>query len=124
MTGRNSFKRLADAMSEPQKANVAAKKDTLRAEMSLAELRSARNLTQETIGSILEVGQPSVAKLERRTDMYLGTLRRYIQATGGELEIVAHYPDGDVKITTFSSLAYEGPANGREAEELDERLKA
>ncbi len=103
-------------MSEPRKANVAAKKDALRAEMSLAGLRSARNMTQETIGSILKVGQPSVAKLERRTDMYLGTLRRYVQATGGELEIVAHYPDGDVRITTFSGLADE--------EESEERLKA
>ena len=76
--------------------------------MSLAELRSARQLTQETIGSILNVGQPSVAKLERRTDMYVGTLRRYVQATGGELEIVARFPEGDVRITQFADIEEEG----------------
>lgn len=52
----------------------------------------------------LHVGQPAVAKLEKRTDMYVGNLRRFVRAMGGELEIIAHFPDGDVKITNFADL--------------------
>jgi hypothetical protein len=44
------------------------------------------------------VGQPAVAKLERRADMYVSNLRRYVEALGGTLEITAHFPDGAVTI--------------------------
>jgi hypothetical protein len=46
----------------------------------------------------LAVGQPAVAKLERRADMYVSNLRRYVEALGGTLEIIAHFPDGAVTI--------------------------
>ena len=104
MSGRKSFKELSGSLGPEQRARVEAKKDALRKEMRLAELRAARQLTQETIGQLLDVGQPSVAKLEKRTDMYVSTLRSYITATGGELEIIAHYPDGDVRIQNFADL--------------------
>ncbi len=72
------------------------------AELPLAELRKARELTQETMAETLNRSQASVSELERRTDVYVGTLRRYIEAMGGELEIVARFPDGDVRITQFA----------------------
>jgi len=84
---------------------VAAAKVALRGQMSLAELREARKLTQDALGQTLQVGQPAIAKLEKRTDMYVGNLRRFVEAMGGELEIVAHFPDGDVTINNFSELA-------------------
>ena len=46
----------------------------------------------------LAVGQPAVAKLERRADMYVSNLRRYVEALGGTLQITAHFPDGVVTI--------------------------
>jgi hypothetical protein len=52
----------------------------------------------------LKVGQPAVAKLERRTDMYVSNLRRYIEALGGSLEITARFPEGAVSITNFGDL--------------------
>jgi hypothetical protein len=52
----------------------------------------------------LKVGQPAVAKLERRADMYVSNLRRYIAALGGSLEITARFPEGVVNITKFSDL--------------------
>lgn len=104
MSGRTSFKQLSGALSSAQRANVEAKKTALRREMRLAELRAARRMTQERIAELLHVGQPSVAKLEKRADMYVSTLRDYITATGGELEIVAHYPEGDVRIRNFADL--------------------
>jgi DNA-binding XRE family transcriptional regulator len=71
------------------------------AEMPLHELRQARGLSQQVLASLLKVQQPAIAKLEQRTDMYLSTLRSHIEAMGGELEIVARFPDGCVRITNF-----------------------
>ena len=62
-------------------------------------------MTQKAIGEALNVNQPAVAKLERRTDMYVSNLRAYIEALGGNLSIVAQFPQGDVAITNFSDAA-------------------
>ena len=74
------------------------------AEMPLNELRQARGLSQKMLAEVLQVQQPSIAKIEKRTDMYLSTLRSHIEAMGGELDIVARFPDGTVKISNFSDL--------------------
>ena len=58
-------------------------------EMPLNELRQARGLSQKMLAEVLHVQQPSIAKLERRTDMYLSTLRSHIEAMGGELDVIA-----------------------------------
>ena len=72
-------------------------------EMSLHQLRKARELTQTKIAEDLHMGQGDVSKLERRTDMYVSTLASYLQAVGADLEIRAIFPDGRaVKITQFS----------------------
>ena len=52
----------------------------------------------------LKVGQPAVAKLEKRADVYVSNLRRYIAALGGTLEITARFPEGEVNITNFSDI--------------------
>lgn len=104
MTGKTSFKKLSAKLTPEQREKVNAAKTRLRRQMTLAELRQARQLTQETIAETLQVGQPAVAKIEKRTDMYVGNLRRFVEATGGRLEIVAHYPEGDVTITNFSEI--------------------
>ena len=59
-------------------------------------------LTQKALGKALNVNQPAVAKLERRTDMYVSNLRAYIEAVGGRLNITAQFPQGNVTITNFS----------------------
>ena len=76
----------------------------LLAELPLAELRRARGLSQKTLAGVLHVDQASISKMERRTDMYISTLRSHIEAMGGELEIVARFPDGTVKITNFNGI--------------------
>jgi len=48
------------------------------------------------------VNQAAISKLERRTDMYIGTLRSYIKAMGGDLEVIARFPDGEVRISNFA----------------------
>ncbi len=72
-------------------------------EMPLHELRNARGLSQQDLALLLNVQQPAIAKLERRTDVYISTLRNHIEALGGQLEILARFPEGDVRITNFSS---------------------
>ena len=66
--------------------------------MSLHELRQARARSQESLAARLKIGQPAVAKLERRDDMHVSNLRRYVEALGGTLEIKARFPDIDVTI--------------------------
>ena len=85
-----------------QRADAGAK--TLLAEMPLNELRQARGLSQKMLAEVLHVQQPSIAKIEKRTDMSLSTLRSHIEAMGGELDIVARFPDGSVKISNFADL--------------------
>jgi serine/threonine protein kinase len=63
-------------------------------EPPIQELRAARRLSQDALAVVLKTGQSSVSKLERRTGMYVSTLRSYIEAMGGELEITARFPDG------------------------------
>jgi len=105
MTGRKSFHLLREGMTPEQRANVEKKAAALREDMTLGELRQARRLTQENLGETLHVGQTAIAKMEKRTDMYVSNLRRFIEAMGGELDIVARFPDGDVKINNFAEIA-------------------
>ena len=72
--------------------------------MPLNELRQARGLSQKVLAEVLHVQQPSIAKLEKRTDMYISTLRSHIEAMGGQLEFIARFPDGAVKISNFAEI--------------------
>jgi DNA-binding XRE family transcriptional regulator len=73
--------------------------------VSLNQLRQARSLTQANLANILGVNQGSVSKMEKRTDMYVSTLRSFIQAMGGQLQIKAVFPEGEVEIEQFESVA-------------------
>lgn len=73
-------------------------------DMPLAELRQARQFTQQQIAKTLKIKQASVSKMENQTDMYLSTIRKYIEAMGGELEIVAKFPEGSIKVENFKDL--------------------
>lgn len=75
-----------------------------RAEMALDELRQAREMTQQHLAKILGVNQAAVSKLEHRTDMYVSTLADFVKAMGGQLEIVAKFPEGAVQIVQFKNL--------------------
>jgi predicted XRE-type DNA-binding protein len=98
------FSQLRASMTPEARAQAEAATQAMLAEMPLHELRRARGLSQKVLAEALHVQQPSVAKLERRTDMYISTLRSHIEAMGGELEVIAKFPDGTVKISNFSEL--------------------
>jgi DNA-binding XRE family transcriptional regulator len=73
--------------------------------VSLNQLREARSLTQANLASVLGINQGSVSKMEKRTDMYVSTLRSFIQAMGGQLQIKAVFPEGEVQIEQFENVA-------------------
>jgi transcriptional regulator with XRE-family HTH domain len=95
------FKELEEKMSPAALEKSQALANTYIAEMALDELREARKLTQAQLAKTLEVDQGAVSRMERRTDMYVSTLRNFIRAMGGELHIRADFPDGSVEITQF-----------------------
>ncbi|MGA2597463.1 MAG: XRE family transcriptional regulator [Bryobacteraceae bacterium] len=98
-----NFRELRAKMSARAQAASEVERRRLLEEMSLCQLRKARELTQTRIADELHIGQGDVSKLERRTDMYVSTLASYLQAVGADLEIRAVFPDGRaVKITQFS----------------------
>ena len=69
--------------------------------MTLNELRRTRRVTQDRLASAMQTSQSEVSKLEQRTDAYVSTLHSYIRALGGELDIVARFPEGYVRISQF-----------------------
>jgi len=101
MSGRNSFKKLTENISPERRARIETKKIELREDMELAELRQAIGISQEALAKHLEVLQPAIAKLEKRADIRISSLRNMIEAMGGTLEIKAHFPQGDVTITNY-----------------------
>lgn len=104
MSGRHSFQELTKDFSSERRQRIEAIKEELLAEMPLHELRRARSLTQQDLAKALNVNQPAVSKLEQRADMYVSSLRSYIEAVGGRLKIVAEFPEGEVAVTNFSQL--------------------
>ena len=101
------FKNLKEKMSPASRSRAQVKAEELLAEMPLYELRSARQLTQEKLAKELKVKQSAVSKLERRADMYVSTLREFVRAMGGELEITARFPEGTVRINQFEETEEE-----------------
>jgi predicted XRE-type DNA-binding protein len=97
----HKFRELQMKISAERRVRVEERVREAIKEMALDELRTAREFTQAELSQVLRVDQGSISKLERRTDMYIGTLRRYIEAMGGSLQIRAVFPDGEVQINQF-----------------------
>jgi DNA-binding XRE family transcriptional regulator len=76
------------------RARIEAEGRRLSDDLHLSQLRKARGLTQETMAELLGVSQAEVSKMERRTELYVGTLRKFIEAMNGELVLAARFPDG------------------------------
>ena len=99
-----SYESLRKKMTPASRARAEKMTRQHLAEMPIHELRRAMQLSQEQLAYKLGTKQANVSKVERRTDMYISTLRSYIKAVGGELQIIAHFPDGDVMINQFGEV--------------------
>ncbi|MHB1035217.1 MAG: helix-turn-helix domain-containing protein [Pirellulales bacterium] len=96
-----NFRELERKMPPESLARAKARAKEMMAEMLLAELRRSAGMTQEELAASLGVKQPTLSRLESQNDMQIRTLRRLIEALGGELEIIAHMPSGDVRLNQF-----------------------
>lgn len=88
-----SLDEVVAALPETRRARVEARARELKDEVeSLSELRRLAGKAQSEIASALNIKQPSVSKIEKQSDMYLSTLRSYVEAVGGELELIVRLP--------------------------------
>jgi transcriptional regulator with XRE-family HTH domain len=92
--------------------------------MALDELRNAKRLTQAEMAEKLAVPQSSISRIEQRTDMYLSTLRNYVHAMGGVLQIQAVFPEGTVAISRLDEVEDRYYLHGRRELEGTYRLDA
>jgi DNA-binding XRE family transcriptional regulator len=74
---------------------------------TLKDLRQAVEQTQQDLAVTLGVGQDTISRLEKRSDMLLSTLRRYVEAMGGTLQLVAQFPNRPPVV-----IDHLAPANG------------
>ena len=95
------FRDLRVRMSPQAQARSAARAAAMLVDMQLRELRKARNVTQVEVAMAMDIEQASVSKIERREDMYVSTLREYVKALGGELKLVASFPDAQIQVRPF-----------------------
>jgi Helix-turn-helix domain len=104
MSGHHHFDTLRAQMPPARRARNAAKTHALLADLPRQALQHAQAQAHAALAQCLQVQPPAIAALERRTDLYVSTLRRCIAALGGTLEILAHFPDGSVPITNFGEV--------------------
>ena len=94
-------------LNSVQRKKVAARAAKLVAEeLSLCELRKARKLTQTRVAKALGITQDSVSRLERRSDLLLSTLRKTVKAMGGDVRIVAQFPNSAPVVLSHLSEAH------------------
>jgi len=102
-----TLKELIDALPDDERKAIARRsRELIAEEMSLQDLRKAMSRTQVSLARQLGVGQDSISRLERRTDMLLSTLSGHVQALGGSLHLIAELPDRPpVRISELGIIA-------------------
>jgi DNA-binding XRE family transcriptional regulator len=86
--------------SEESRARIRLLAEEMRAEMNLREVRRLRKLTQSRLSKKLKIGQEGVSRIEKRSDLYLSTLRSYVEGVGGKLTLMVQFPDRPPVILT------------------------
>jgi hypothetical protein len=88
-----SLEQILAEMPEDRRARIAKRAEEIEAEINLRELRRLRKLTQARLSKKLKIGQEGVSRMEKRADMYISTLRGYVEGVGGKLSLVVEFPD-------------------------------
>ena len=100
MSGRHNFRTLQDRIAADPKRRARLESDRRLTEaiIALSALREARGATQQQIAEAWDVTQANVSQIEHTPDVYLSTLRNYVAALGGCLEITAVFPDQTIRL--------------------------
>lgn len=110
MTLETALRQLSRARRKKIEARAA---DLIAEELSLRDLRRARALTQARVAKRLNIKQESVSRLEKRSDLLLSTLRDYVNAMGGSLQLIARFPDRPpVALTGLSAAVVDRSPKG------------
>jgi DNA-binding XRE family transcriptional regulator len=97
-----SFDELVKLTTTKRTRDKAAKRtQELLGELLLSECRQMAGKSQQEVADLLGIKQPSLSKLEKQKDMQISTLRKIVAALGGELEVLARFPRGTVRIEQF-----------------------
>lgn len=96
------YQELREKMPAEDRAESKALAQDMLRDMLLSDIRKAAGMTQIELAEALGIQQSAVSKLEKQGNMQIGTLRRIIETYGGELEVIAHLPQGDVKLSQFT----------------------
>ncbi|MGH9845165.1 MAG: XRE family transcriptional regulator [Blastocatellia bacterium] len=96
-----SFQTLREKMSPERQQRAKARTNEMLEELALQELRKVLNLTQEQVAEAMQMNQAAVSKMEHQSDIYVSTLKKFVLALGGQVRIVAIFPDREVVINQF-----------------------
>jgi len=88
-----SLEEILNQMPEEERAQVFRRAEEIRQEINLREMRRLRRVTQARLSKKLKIGQEGVSRIEKRTDLYLSTLRSYVEGLGGKLSLTVEFPD-------------------------------
>ena len=102
MAGHRKFSSLREKMTPAQRERARTRVKEMQTEMLLSELRRFAGQTQQGLADELGVSQPCLSKMEKQTDMQIGTLDRIVESLGGRLELIAYMPAGEVVLTQFT----------------------
>jgi transcriptional regulator with XRE-family HTH domain len=84
---------ILNEMPDERRARILRRAQEISAEINLRELRRLRRLTQARLSKKLRIGQEGVSRIEKRTDLYISTLRGYVEGVGGKLKLIVELPD-------------------------------
>src|SRR5262245_4479111 len=113
---KTSHHRIAAISERAHETIEARSNDLVTEEMSLRDLRQAHRLTQARIGKALKIGQDGVSRLEQRSDLLISTLRNYVEAMGGDLELIARFPNRPaVAVTGLTGIESKDQGSAKSA---------
>ncbi len=104
----NELRERPDQNTPERRANVAEYRRAMEDAVALNKLRESRNVTQVDLATELGVSQGNVSRMENRSEIYLSTLRDYIEALGGRLEITAVFDDDRVPVAVGATTEATG----------------
>lgn len=89
---------LGKHMTQPSRSRAKQRASEILEQMELAEIRKALKFTHRGLARTMKIAQPTLAKIEKNPDMRIATLRKVVRALGGEIDIIARFPEASVRI--------------------------
>ena len=105
--------------SKDTRARAATRTKELLGELLMGELRQAAGKSQRELAKVLGIKQPSLSKLENQSDIQVSTLQRIVKALGGELDLVARFPKGEIRIRQYGNRRDESSRRGAAGREVE-----